>query len=682
MYSLTTPLAEVAGIGPKTQALLAKRELLTCQDLLLCLPLRYVDRSHIATIAELSDQSINSCIATVGSVSTFYKNRRRIDSATARDATGSVKLIWFNNAFIKQSLKSGHSYMISGIRKNGTIVQPTLELLKDDTEMQDLLHTGRLVPLYSSTIGLQQGSLRRVLRRICENITITSPLDTLQIEDSGPQKIHTSLETALRQLHFPDSPDAVISGRERLALEELIGLIQKSHAVKEYWKTLAAAPVIHLSKPHIPTSLPFTLTGAQKRSTTEILTDLTSTTPMNRTLIGDVGSGKTVVAGMAAQQVVNSGYSAALVAPTQILAQQHFETIAQLFNELPITLVTAHTRKKQTITATDKPRLYIGTHAILSQLLQINPALIIYDEQHRFGVLQRSQATQLEHTPHILNMSATPIPRSLMLTVFSHVAVSSIDELPSNRIPTKTWLVPPAKQASAYDWIVELHTTAAAEKPALTLVICPFIDPSNSAALENIASVKEMTEKVMQTCNKKTTSLKKPPLRIGVLHGRMKKTEQANVIAQARNNELDIIVTTPIVEVGVDLPTATAIIITDPQRFGMASLHQLRGRVGRAGQQGYCLLFTPEKLSSAGSERLNNFSRENNGLRLAELDLQNRGSGELFGTEQTGFSALRFANWSNLELIAQAHALYKKLPAKTTTLFTTAIDDSKPLLAN
>lgn len=703
MYSLDTPLEKIKGIGPKLFEKLVEHGFNSLKDLLLFLPLRYSDRSEVVKIVELEQDKLVTFKAKLKSISGFYKNRRRMDTAVVEDETGKIKLMWFNNKFINKSLVVGETYMISGkLNDRGTITQPTVEIDKADT-----IHTGRLVPLYSSTIDIPQGNLRRMLRNI-----------TTQLENNPKneeEKITKEIIDAIIQLHFPDDEESIIVARERLALEELLSLIKTSEKIKEHWKNLKSAHAITLSEPLIPASIPFKLTAAQKRSVNEIMSDLQLFTPMNRVLIGDVGSGKTVVAGIAAQQVLSCGHSVAFIAPTKILANQHFETLQKLFPKMEIVLLAGKIDNsiflKNQVSAQKKPKLYIGTHSVINKLNEISPELIIYDEQHRFGVKQRStggnlsiEATQKTaikiSTPHTLTMSATPIPRSLMLTIFSHLKVSFIDEMPTGRKTTKTWIVPEEKRESSYEWIKKelLSESVESKKPAnsvkinsdstkklskLALIICPFIDPSNHEAFENVASTKESYESVKKYFSDKkatTSNAAKHKLKIGLLHGRMKKEEQKEVIEKLYSNKIDILVTTPIVEVGVDLPTASIIVIQTADRFGMASLHQLRGRVGRAGQQGYCLLFSESK-STLAKKRLKQFSLENNGLKLAELDLKNRGSGDIFGTTQSGFSQLKFATWTNLELITKAKQTYETLPKSWKPFFdiSNAEEKVKPL---
>lgn len=665
MYSLQTPLSELKGIGSKLSANFALQNLHTVKDLLLCLPLRYIDRSQIVTISQLEQDVLVSFKAKLVSISGFYKNRRRIDTAVVADETGKVKLMWFNNSFVSKTLIVGTQYMVSGkLNNRGVLVQPTVEVLKEET-----LHTGRLVPVYSSTLDIQQGSLRRILKNTLTQLSLRTDTAIDHVATLSKENVPSIIES-VSQLHFPDSQETIISARERLALEELLSLIQVSKKIQQHWKNLHTAKKIKTIGKIIVESIPFSLTNSQVRSIDEIIKDITKDTPMNRVLIGDVGSGKTVVAGCAIQQVLQNQCNAALIAPTKILAQQHAKTLEQLFPQLKIVLLTSGTagKLKKELLKIEQPTVFIGTHSIINHLTVINPALIVYDEQHRFGVTHRSSVTSQETSPHVLTMSATPIPRSLMLTIFSHLKVSTIDELPAGRLTTKTWVVGEEKRQSAYEWIAKELLDKTTGEHKLCLFICPFIDPSNHEAFENIASANTLFETV-QAEFKKITAINTGELRFQILHGRMKKEEQIKIISDLYEQKIDILVTTPIVEVGVDLPTASIVVIEASERFGLASLHQLRGRVGRAGQQGYCLLFTNSK-ATATKKRLAGFSQEPNGLKLAEMDLKNRGSGDIFGTQQSGFSNLRFADWTNFELIAQAQKIYELLPTNWEPFFT------------
>ena len=635
MYSLSGKLTNIAGVGQTVAEKLITKNLLTIKDLLLWVPLRYEDRSQQKLIVDLVKDELVTIKAEVTSVSNQYKGRRSMQRATIRDNSGSLKLIWFNIPYIKDTLQKETEYFFSGkLNDRGMMTQPKVEKVSDDTT-----HTNRLVPIYSSVPGIKPGNLRRYLKEIVKHLD--------PIPDQLTKEFNLlSLNETFEHLHFPDNQNLTVKARERLAIEELLGLMQQSAEIKQQWKNSASAHLIEIDQENTIPKLPFTLTAAQQRSIKEILIDIESTTPMNRLLLGDVSSGKTVVAGVAALHTLQNNHHVAFIAPTQILAKQHLETLNKLFPKINIQLLTAQTK----FSLSTKPTLYLGTHAVINKLQEIKPALVIYDEQHRFGVEQRSEISKLTFRPHALTMSATPIPRSLMLTIFSHLELSVIDEMPPGRKPIKTWLVSEKKRTDSYNWIKQQLQ----ESGEQVLVVCPFIDPSEHEAFANVKSATEVFADIKSHF---------PDQKIELLHGRLLPDQKNKITKNLFNRKIDILVTTPIVEVGIDLPAASIIIIESAERFGLASLHQLRGRVGRAGQQAYCLLF-PSSHSSEISQRLDIFTKTNDGMKLAEFDLQNRGAGDLFGTNQHGFDQLRFTNWTNVELITQAKQIFDKLKNK------------------
>ncbi len=643
MYTLSTPISHVRGVGEMLSARLAEYGITTVLDLLLQLPLNYRDYSQFVTIADLEPGQTVTIQAEVLKVTRIYKSKRPMTTVSVADQTGKITLYWFNNRFVSQTLREGETYLFSGIvTDRKTFVQPSFEKISTG----ESIHTGRLVPSYTRTMEVAQGTLRRILKEIIDNLIEKwpekAPPDPLQaISPDLPSRVET-----FKQLHFPETDQKVIAARERLALEELLGLIQYSQTIKNEWADSTSGVAIAQSEPIVPDSIPFALTHAQHRVIGEVLADLQKSAPMNRLLQGDVGSGKTVVAGVAALQTLRAGQHAALIAPTKILAEQHFQTLSKLFPSMPVSLVVSG---KKNFPNPDKPFLWIGTHALINKLPALKPGLVIYDEQQRFGVGQRSQVQELTPRPHLLTMTATPIPRTLLLTLFSHLSLSVIDELPANRLPTKTWVLTETKRADMYDWLKEQieqsgHTFQ-------VLIVCPFIDPSEVPEFEKVACATEMFAKI----KKEFKGLAK----VGLLHGRQSVEEKIAVTSELFSNELDILVTTPIVEVGIDLPQASAIVIESAERYGMASLHQLRGRVGRAGQQGYCNLFTS---NNKPIKRLEFFSQTLDGQKLAELDLENRGAGDLFGTAQHGFSQLKYGSWTNLQLISTAQQIAPQLP--------------------
>lgn len=640
MYTLASPLHTVKGIGPSLTQSFRKRDIETVKDVLLFLPLRYEDRSLKKLISQLIPGELVTVEGEVSAAGNFYKGQRSIQSATVKDQTGRLKLLWFNNPYVIQRLMKGKRILVSGkLNDRGTMLQPIVE-----DPSNDQIHTGRLVPIYSMIPGIAPTTLRKLLKHILDNL---EPFPDELAHFLTPQDV--PLPEALFQIHFPSAAKKIVSGRERFALEELLALIEHSRTLKKQWQATGRSLVIPTSE--LPQAFPFNLTGAQQRCIQEISKDLENTVPMNRLLIGDVGSGKTAVAGVACSHAIQHGYHAALAAPTQILAEQHMATFQKLLPHLPVQLVTSKTSAKLRSDLSNgveiPPTVFIGTHAVLNLLTEIQPALLIYDEQHRFGVEHRSLAQHLERRPHVLTLSATPIPRTMMLTIFSHLNLSVIDELPPGRQPIQTWLVPEQKRLSSYQWL----KTNLRDQQAL--IICPFIDPSSSEALENIAAAKDMHEQMKAQF---------PEFNVGLLHGRMSKKEQSLVTQALFDRTIQILVTTPIVEVGIDLPAATFVLIEAAERFGLASLHQLRGRVGRAGQEAFCLLFS-NTTGGEAHQRLKQFCQIQNGMQLAEMDLQHRGAGDIFGTQQHGFDNLQFANWTNLQLIAKAKLIADRVIA-------------------
>ncbi|NCN24254.1 MAG: DEAD/DEAH box helicase [Candidatus Pacebacteria bacterium] len=639
MYKISTPLGAVTGIGPALLDIFHEKNIKTVGELLLSVPNRYLDNSLQISIADLVPGERATILAEVVKKSSFRKGKRTFTKVAVQDETGSLQLMWFNARFVQNALQAQHQYFFSGVvGKTGIMIQPSFERVSDDT-----VHTNRIVPIYSSTLGIMQGRLRRILKEIVDNLEETPDgLDTVLKKENDQ-----TLAAACVELHFPSDPEAAIKARERLALEELVELIRIAKNKKIEWTEKKTAQQITLNEELIPNSIPFTLTESQITCSKEIVSDLTQTSPMNRLLTGDVGSGKTVVAGIACYHMIRNGHSAFMIAPTQVLAAQHFQTLQKLFPDLNVELVTSNKKAKSFI----GPRLYVGTHSLNNLLDQVNPGLVIYDEQHRFGVGQRSKTTaNFEH--HRLTMTATPIPRSLTLTLFANLSHSSINELPKNRLPTKTWTLPEKKRDNLYEWLKKQRDE---NSNFLTLVVCPFINKSDQEGAAHIVDANTRFKELKKELGKEP--------RIVLLHSRQPAAEKDATLERLFTGDIDILVSTPIIEVGVDIPQASAIIIESAQQYGLASLHQLRGRVGRAGQQGYCYLFS-QSTQPKTKERLEQFISTTDGKKLAEFDLQNRGAGDLFGLKQHGFSFLQFASWTNFELISKAQRLEKMLPKK------------------
>ncbi|MBU0978628.1 DEAD/DEAH box helicase [Patescibacteria group bacterium] len=681
-YTLTTPLTSVRGVGPTILKQASQAGINTVGDLVFDLPSRYVDRSQQAKIYQLTQDGTFTILAQVVSVTGQRYGRKTQQKAVVADDTGKVTLRWFNSPFVLGSLKINQTYYFSGkySTQYRSMTQPTYEPVRPTQ-----IHTGRLVPFYAGLFDLADGSKRRLLSQIFKLLQVEpTHLDLLLKKHTLPAEleIEPNLIEALKKVHFPDQSQQVTAARYRLALEEILSLMSRAKKLKLEWQKLNSAKSLpflemtvtpsEITFPQLNIDLPFRLTPDQITSIKEISHDLTLTQPMNRLLVGDVGSGKTVVAGIVAAHVVKQGLNACLIAPTQILADQHAQSLAQICPQLSIQLVTA--RHKLTPDKLQAPSLFIGTHALINKLTQIKPALVIFDEQHKFGVIQRSQLKVGADTPHVLTMSATPIPRSLMMTIFAHLKVSQIKTMPEGSLPTQTWLIPERKRTDQLVWLDKQLTQ---NPQALAMVVCPFIEPSKAPGLDKIKSVTLTTAELQKAL---------PNLKVAMLHGRFKAEDQAKIIAQAGKGQIDLLVTTTVVEVGLDLPNADFLIIEAADRFGLASLHQLRGRVGRRGQDSFCFLFSAST-SSESKKRLAEFAKINDGQKLAELDLGRRGAGDLFGTRQHGFDQIRFFGWTDHDLIGLAQQIEPQLPADWQSIIPDLqsnpnVLDDQPVAAN
>lgn len=663
MYQLQDPVLVVKGIGGNLQTNLADYRIENILDLLLYLPLRYEDRSAIKSIAEIKTLSLEETqiqkssqnqkvktnfVTTKAKVlkwNEYRKGRLLISRATIIDESDQLNCIWFNNKFLKNKIIVGQEYFFSGNLKDGSLMQASVEKISDNHEN---IHTGRLVPIYSQLADIKQGSLRRILAEIIS-------------------KLHQSgeLEQVFKDLHFPSSIDRIILARERLALEEILCLMQISAKNKKEHQKKSSLFQLTTPQKKQTTKLPFELTRAQQKAIQEILDNLKQKVPMNRLLVGDVGSGKTIVAAIPASFMVEAKQNACLIVPTKILAKQHYQNLTKLFKNINFTLVDSQSKLEKI----EQGTFYIGTHALLNQLNKIEPSLVIYDEQQRFGVKHRQLEEYLDQKkahPHLLSMTATPIPRTLMLSIFSHLEMSYLDQMPNSRKMATTWLIPQFKKQKALEWLTEeLINTNTHKKQAL--IVCPFINPSSYKAMENVSAVKESFEFINQELKQIYQKLKidkKHQLKIGVLHSKLTKLEQLKIIQEVYDQKIQILISTPMIEVGVDLPNADIMIIQSAERFGLSSLHQLRGRVGRQGQDSYCLLFS--SVNSAQNQdnnlRLKQFCQEKDGLKLAQIDLENRGAGDILGYQQSGLNNLMFASWTNNNIIKQAQIKLKNEP--------------------
>lgn len=636
---------------------LEKLNIFTLEDLLYHLPFRYDDFSLISNIANIQVGEVVTIQGQVLSIENVYtKSHKKIQKALIADDSGSMEIIWYNQPFLTKYIHVNDNLSLSGkadfFNRKVILTSPEYELINQQTET---LHTGRLVPIYPETKGVSSKWLRRQVYKLLHEFESQMPdymPATLMAKYSYPPLIE-----ALRNVHFPQNLDQVERARERLAFDELLLIQLKAKQRRIEWEKELKGHLFAIDKfqkeiTQFTEFIPFNLTQSQTKAVDEIMQDIAREKPMNRLLQGDVGSGKTIVGTFAMYVAYLNGFQSVFMAPTEILAQQHYETVKKLLEPfgVKVELVTGSKKSSKYNVVSSKNKeihntnyiipttnILVGTHAVLSEKVTFDKlGLVIIDEQQRFGVEQRGIIRERGDNPHFLTMTATPIPRTVALTMYGDLGLSYLSEMPRGRKQIKTWLVPPEKRDGAYAWIRK----QVKELQSQIFIICPFIEES-----ENMQTVKAAAVEFAR--------LQKdifPDLRLGMLHGKLKSKEKDQVLANFRDKKFDILVATPVVEVGIDIPNATVIMIEAAERFGLAQLHQLRGRVGRGDKQSYCLLFATSPSPHTWT-RLKAMETKHNGAELAELDLKLRGSGDIFGTAQSGVPKLKVANFSDFALI-------------------------------
>jgi len=680
-----TSVSELPFVGLVYAKRLEKLGILTVYDLLHHFPSRYLDYSALRTVASIQPGETVTVSATIIEMKSIRtRGRLTIQQGIIEDESGRIKIVWFNQPFLLNSLPKNTRISIAGTVKlfHGKPVfeSPDYEIIpKYNMSKLTNVHTGRLVPVYPETYGISSKWLRM---RISYVFTTLSQAPEFLPESLCTEYKLMPLDQALKTIHFPPDLPLAQRARRRLSFDEVFIRQISSQLKKQAWHRQKNHFRLIISKQDLNRffeTVPFTLTRAQNRAISEILSDLSGRNPMNRLLQGDVGSGKTVVAAFSLYAAYSNGFSSLLMAPTELLAQQHYNTLKQLFDPLkiPIALVTGSVK-----TYTGAEPIVVGTHALLKTKIPEKTAVFVIDEQHRFGVRQRAFLSQRTHKPHVLTMTATPIPRSAALVLYSELDLSYLDDMPKGRKAVKTWLVPKEKRHAAYQWIKKqlsirapddeqrkpdlVDRTTESEIRNLAFVICPLIETSEH---ESMTSVKAATQEF-----ETLTSVFKP-LTIGLLHGKLKSSEKKQTLTDFRRGVYDILVTTPVVEVGIDIPDATIIVIEAAERFGLAQLHQLRGRVGRNDRPAYCLLFT-ESTNPTTLQRLKNLEKLTTGAELAELDLKLRGPGQLYGTQQHGHEEFKLASITDYPLIASARQAAQEIIRIDPDLY------SFPLLRN
>ena len=658
--TLDDPVTVMTGVSDKTEARLARLGITTIRDLLLFFPRRYEDFSTITPIAFVRPgvkTTVRGRIYDIGAHQTKYK-RMALTEAILGDDSGRLRVVWFNQPWLARSLHKGDEIFVAGEADlNGGLVMKNPDHEKVSLRPQNV---ARLVPIYRETEGLTSKWLRPKVQSV---LPLADQLDEFLPAELLPRRSFMARDEAVRQVHYPASAAQLDRAKERLAFEEMFVLQVAAQMAKRARKALTAQPVRFddSTARGFVNSLPFKLTNAQRVAAWQILQDLARQQPMNRLLEGDVGSGKTVVAAMAMHHAAHAGFQSVLLAPTEILARQHADVVQSLLEPFQIDVgllvgsTPASARKPMMASlAEGQLPVLVGTHALIEEGVQFSDlALTVVDEQHRFGVGQRLAVRQKgERIPHFLSMTATPIPRTLGLTLFGDLDISILDEMPPGRRPVKTGLVPPQKRADAYDFIRK-QVNAGRQ----VFVICPLIQESDKLGVRSAA---QELEKLQHDVFPELAS------RIALLHGRLKSAEKEAVMSSFQRGQVAILVSTSVVEVGIDIPNATVMMIEGAERFGLAQLHQFRGRVGRGSEESWCLLFTDAE-DPQSLKRLQAVVTNKSGFDLAEIDLELRGWGDLAGYRQHG-KDFKMASLLDAALISDAQTEAVRLLDRDPTL--------------
>lgn len=680
--NLQTKLSAIPLIKKPAALALERLNLLTVEDLLYHIPARYEDYSQISRIEDLRPDNLVSLVGTIENVSSnrSWHKKMLITEATLSDETETIRLVWFNQKFVTQSIRPEALYRVSGkvqTDKTGLVIQnPSFELSDKAAN-----HTGRLIPIYPETRGVTSKFLRWQLKNIFERLTDFP--DPIPADVLSPLKL-PDLKHALYYLHFPKTLKHVELGKKRLAFQEMFLVQTKALLTKHLHESKSATP-LPIQKTAAQTfleHLPFQLTEGQQNALKAIQEDMSKGVPMNRLLNGDVGSGKTVVAAFALLLAASNQTQAVLLAPTEVLARQHYESLRKLFEKSNVE-VSLFTRNYRLLygEAVKKPRflkalaagipdIIVGTHATLQDtVVYHNLSLVIVDEQHRFGVAQRAKlqslsAKGLDSTPstipHFLSLSATPIPRTLSLAFFGNLDVSLLEEAPKNRKPIITKLAKNEADRNA----IYRHIQSEIEKGHQAFIIFPLVE--ESLALKDVKATVTEHQRLAEDVF--------PNAKVAMIHGKLKPTEKEKVMEQFKNKEFDILVATSVIEVGIDIPNATVILIEEADRFGLSQLHQFRGRVGRGDAQSYCFLIPGSFEKSP--KRLEALVEHRNGFAIAEADLAERGPGSFLGTRQSGLPDVAMENMTNIKLVTLARE------AAENTLKSDATLNTFPILQN
>ena len=643
---LQAPLQYLKGVGPQRAKLLSRLSLETIEDALFFVPGRHEDRSRLTPFRELAEGITQSCAGTVVRVNAPPRGNPRVPlSVTFRDGTGYLTAVWFNQPYLEEKFdkvreRQQRVFLHGPLARfrNGPLQMqhPDYEVVEDGED--ETIHTGRLVPIYRLTEGLPQRWLRSLLWRMVAKEEYAG-----RVPESLPEAVRrrrrlSALSDAVRAIHFPQTEEELGAARRRLVFDDFF-LFELGLAIRRQregrQRGIAMAPAGELVA-RLRQALPFRLTAAQGRVWEEIRRDLAAPHPMSRLLQGDVGSGKTIVAALAILTAVEAGYQAAVMAPTEILAEQHLLTLRQWLPPLgvPVELLTSAIKGRERqglldgVKSGEIPCL-VGTHALIQEGVEFRRlGLVVVDEQHRFGVAQRATLREKGDNPHVLVMTATPIPRTLALTLYGDLDVSVIDEMPPGRQPVVTVARPEGQRAQIYAFLRQQIMEG-----RQVYVVCPLVEESEAMDL------KAATEMADRLQGEVFTDLK-----VGLLHGRLSFAEKEAVMRAFKEGQIHILVSTTVIEVGIDVPNASVMLVEHAERFGLSQLHQLRGRVGRGPWKSYCILLESGMLSDEARRRLEAMTQTNDGFRIAEVDLELRGPGDFFGTRQSGLPEFRVAD--------------------------------------